>query len=164
MGSEKTKIKFWLWYGKLTFLCRLIMGNKGMRNSGLQHVAAATLAFAQTKRKACDFPTCAHTMAMPSCFVMSKYGDRPLWKKLLPSMRIYIAESEGETPPKMELAWQSYIGSLTWMVYLRFTDLACQVCEGTIQRKHGWISGVCAIWDAFPAPSAWQFFLLCCYW
>lgn len=32
------------------------MGNKGVRNSKLQYVAAATLAFAQTQRMACNFP------------------------------------------------------------------------------------------------------------
>lgn len=52
--------------------------NGQQRNSGLQYLVAATLVFAQTKRKACDFPTRAHTMVNHSCFAMSKGGDKPL--------------------------------------------------------------------------------------
>lgn len=138
-----------------------------MRHCGLQYVAAATLGFAQTQRKACDFPTCACTMANHSCFVMSKYGAKPFWKKLLPSMRIYMAESErGEEPQQWN--WHDKAAQVLLLglpeVVGWFTDPACQVCEGTIQRKRGWISGLCAIWDAFPAPWAWAHFSSCYWW
>ena len=63
--------------GNLQFLGLHIMDNKGMGNSGLQHVAAS-LAFAPTKRHAYDFNHGACTCGNDNCFVLSKYGDEPL--------------------------------------------------------------------------------------
>lgn len=117
-----------------------------MRNSELQYVAAVTLAFAQTKRKGCDFPTCVCTMANHSCFLMSKYGPSLYekssylqWEFIWQNLRVKKKPNNGIGMTKLHRFLLGLSEVVGW-----FTDPACQVCQSTIHRKHGWSSGVCA--------------------
>lgn len=168
MGSQKTRIKFWLWCGKLAFLCPLMMVNKGILDCSMWWQLPWSLL--KPKERPVTFPHMHTPWLITAALQCQKVGISLYKKALAFNDNLYgRIGAGGKGTPTMELAWQSYIGSLTWMVCLRFTDPACQVCEGTIQRKQGWISGVCAIcvWHivcAFPALWAWPFVISSCCW
>lgn len=112
-----------------------------MRNSALQHLAAATLAFAQTKRKACDFPRCAHIMVNHKCFLVSKYEDKHLWKKLLPSMRIYMAGSEEEKAQQWnwhdKAPWALLLGWFIWGLLILLAECVKARSKGSMVGFQG---------------------------